>query len=326
MAYCQKCGTLLDDGASFCTNCGSAVASNNGSSTGSITFIRKPCSVAKLVKTRVVVDGIQYGELKENEQLTVNLPYGVHTVNLKAAMNPEFTTQVQVASSNSVFFSFKLSMGGKPVRVDEPVNSVAAGTQNSGKKKGVGGKVILVILLFLAFFAMFRSIGRLASSSGSNDASKTSSTQTTATSATPEPVFQTYTGNVSNWEVTVNDFYYTKSVDAGLLSAYTAEDGSKFCIINITVKNTGTKAETFLPYVSWEGDPVAKIHWNQYEYIRSDLALSNDNLSSETLNPLVSTTGDIAFKLPDEVIDSGVPPVLVITANGQTFSCELIKK
>ena len=328
MPFCQNCGAELPEGSNFCLKCGQAATNGNSRqeynyNQGSITFIRKPCSVAKLMKTKVVVDGLEYGELKENEQLVVNLPYGVHSVTLKCAMNPALNVPVQIGSTNTVFFPFKISMSGKPARINEPVNTVNSnGVVTGGKpKKKKTGLIIFTII------AVFIIIGIIASS-GDSTSSSTSTTKVTSTpkpTATPEPSFTAYTGTVGNWEITVNDFYYTENVSIGLLREYRAEEGSKYCIINLTVKNLGNQSATFLPYIAYGNDTVAKIIWQQYEYTRSELIWADDNLSSETLNPLVSTSGNIAFELPNNVIESDTPPVLVIRANGQAFECELVK-
>lgn len=53
------------------------------------------------------------------------------------------------------------------------------------------------------------------------------------------------------------------------------------------------------------------------------VSLYYDTLSSETLNPLVSTSGDIIFELPNEVVNSSTSPTLVFSARDETFECEL---
>ena len=144
---------------------------------------------------------------------------------------------------------------------------------------------------------------------------------------TPEPLFEIVSGTAGDWEITVTDFDYTQAISVGLLHEYRANEGSKYCTISLTVKNIGKKAQTFLPYISYGNSATAEIVWDGYEYIRSELIWSDkDMLSNESLNPLVSASGLIVFEVPDEMADSDIPPVLKITNNYQTFSCELVKK
>ena len=326
MPFCQKCGAELSEGSKFCNNCGQEQFSSIIEPTnkeGSITFVRKPCATAKMIKTKVIIDGLEYGALKENEQLIVKLPFGSHSVSLKCGMNPTLSLPIHIDSTDNILFPFKISMSGRPVRLGETNSSVVrhseVATGEKPKKKHTG--MIVALLLVFATFGIIIAFG----GEHSDSAETPKTTTTEKASATAEPSFAAYTNTVGNWEITVNDFYYTQNVSVGLIHEYRADEGSKYCIINVTVKNLGNEADTFLPYVVWEGDTVAKIKWEQYEYTRTELAWADDNLSSEALNPLVSTSGNIAFELPDEVIDSGTPPVLVITANGQTYECQLVK-
>ena len=317
MAYCQNCGVQIPDGAKFCPNCGEDIGAGS-SPKGSITFIRRPAVPAKAVPTRVTVDGALYGELMENEQVTVRLPYGTHTVKLKAAMNPALTQSVQVMSSNGVDFPFKISMSGKPVRLEEPAHAVEPGIASEKKKpkKKIGLIILGIIALLLILIIIIPS---------GNSGDEKSSEKPSSSIESPEPAFEPRTQTVGDWEVTVSDFSFEKSVSAGLVHSYTAEDGSHYCLIDVTAKNLGTESQTFLPVITWSGDTVAKLTWGKYEYKRSDLLFSNDTLSNETLNPLVSATGKIAFEVPDELIESDTPPVLVISDGDDLSSFELVK-
>lgn len=329
MPYCQNCGSYVSEGTKFCASCGSSVVAKTPvvSTQGTLVFIRQPSSAAKAIKTKVIIDGLEYGQLKENERLEVSLPFGTHTVTLKCALNPALTQAVQIGSTNNVFFTFKIGMNGKPKRIAE---SVGNSTASNPKKRSTAGIIAIIAVVLLVIFIISRM-------NNEPDTNNTTTTKTASSATTPRPTatprptpaptpsFTEYTDSAGIWEITVNDFSYKNSISVGLLREYRSEDGSKYCVINLTVKNIGKEAATFLPYISWGDEAVAKIKWKDYEYIRSELLFVNDTLSSETLNPLVSTTGDIVFELPDEIIESDTPPVLVITAGGKKFTCELVK-
>ena len=143
----------------------------------------------------------------------------------------------------------------------------------------------------------------------------------------PEPVFTSVTDTLANWEITVTDYNYVDSVSSGLLTEYRASDGSKYCVIDITAKNTGEKASTFLPvFIVDNQDSYAKLEWGDYEYTRSILDLAKENLLQEQLNPLVSANGQLFFEVPKEMEDSDDIPALIIRQGKNTFKCELKKE
>lgn len=334
MAFCSKCGNELDERAAFCPRCGASVASRSDGSTatkicaevGTLTFVRKPCAIGKLIKVKIKVDGQERGAVKENEELTIRLSYGVHHVEMQAGGNSKLSFPVDIGKeSDDRPYAFRLSAMGKPEFLGvTPAIASEKGTYSYQPKKKAHWLIpVIVVLAILAAVAAF----------GSNSENKTdmgvlmaSNGEKVADTPRPKPSFMPITGEAGHWEITVSDFSYEDSMSAGLLHAYQAEDGSKYCIISVTVKNTGTQADTFLPLFATTNDTTAKIKWNGYEYTRSELVWSKDNLSMETLNPLVSTSGQLAFELPDEAIESEEVPVLVFSVGKSSFDCELVKK
>ena len=94
----------------------------------------------------------------------------------------------------------------------------------------------------------------------------------------------------------------------------------------MTVKNIGTESDVFLPIVVYGDKTEVTLIWGDYTYKRSELLFSEDSLTSSSMNPLVTSSGQIAFEIPDEVVKSGVPPVLVFKAGEEVRSCELKKE
>jgi hypothetical protein len=338
--YCSNCGKELADGSNFCPNCGGSTLTadaklgvNNIPQEGTITFKRERSIFAKSLKTKITVDGNVYGEIRENDELRIQLPFGTHHVELKTALNPPIRFQAIIDGQNSnILYPFTVEMSDKEICNNKRSASQNGSdpTTNAGQKKKHMGclSAICVVAIVMALFIVIVSVTSMDTSDTDDvtEVSNNSQSEASEKLENTEPIFTVSTGTVGDWEITVNDFYYSQSVSVGLLHEYRAEDNSQYCIINVTVKNIGNKAATFLPYISLGDETTAKIKWGDYEYIRSELVFSDDPLSNETLNPLVSATGNLAFELPDELINSETAPVLIIEAGGQSFTCELIKQ
>lgn len=318
--YCQKCGKELADNAAFCQYCGERFqpTSSAMSQEGTITFYREKSAAAALVSAKISIDGTQCCGLKVNERHSVTLPYGMHTVVIKIATNPATTYTVFIGPTNpNLCFSFKVQMNGKTVVSGEEKAIVPM-----AKKKAKNPAAIVLAIIALLVFFTFKTLNW--SSSKNSIEAKDNVVSTAET--TPNPTFQPVSGTVGNWEITVNDFSYTNSISAGVLHEYRSEENSKYCVVNITVKNIGQEMATFFPIVYYGNTTIAKIKWNDLEYTRSGLMFSKDNLSSEDLNPLVSTSGDVVFELPNEIIDSDTSPILVFSYGSDSLSFELVKK
>lgn len=325
--YCKQCGKEIADDSVFCRYCGERFQeSHEGKNqVGSITFYREKAASAALASAKISIDGKPYCELKNNERYTATLPHGTHTVDIKIAMNPTTTYTVFISSANpNPFFSFKVDMSGKAAVIGDSKDIVPT----KKKAKNPAASILGVVILFVAIFVII-SLGKSTKSNSSSDLSNTTKADTATVSnlnETNKPSFTPVSGTVGNWEIKINDFSYSDSVSVGVLHEYEAKENSKYCIVSITVKNIGKEAATFLPIVYYGDTTTAKIKWNDLEYTRSNLVFSKDNLSSEDLNPLVSTNGNIAFELPNEVIESNTPPIIVFSYGSESLSFELIKE
>lgn len=96
--FCMKCGAELQDGAKFCTFCGTGTSSGNPSS-NSVNFIPKSkegvtgilelhrqCSLVgsdALRAYKIFIDGKEIGKIKSNETLKIQLAVGNHSIQLK---------------------------------------------------------------------------------------------------------------------------------------------------------------------------------------------------------------------------------------------------
>ena len=170
MAYCAKCGKELPAGSSVCPNCAREAGAHSDTETfgvGRISFARLSSIAAKAVKTKIIVDDKTVGELAERQKLTVSLPYGTHSVRLKAPLAPSYKTSVVIDENNHdircAFVINKQSGRPEPVAVD--VKEQKNGTtylqpDKPDKKRSWIASVLLSLLLFaLMAFADWRSSG-----------------------------------------------------------------------------------------------------------------------------------------------------------------------
>ncbi|MCC8120507.1 MAG: DUF4352 domain-containing protein [Oscillospiraceae bacterium] len=112
---------------------------------------------------------------------------------------------------------------------------------------------------------------------------------------------------MGNWEITATSVVVASSVKINWRMEYQPEDGCKYVKVNMTIKNTGTEVDYFGLYTT------AAIVYGDYSYSPTTMIGVNDDISYETVNPLVSVSGFLAFEIPDEVIDSGESLSLVVS-------------
>lgn len=149
--------------------------------------------------------------------------------------------------------------------------------------------------------------GLKAEPSASEDTQKTHSTGDTVT--------------IDTWEITLNSVEVLEQID-NTYGYFSPEDGSKYVVANVTVKNTGTQSETFLPAIYLGDDVKAKITYLDYEFSSSQLLGYQDDLHSATLNPLSSKTGIIAFEIADEAVSAN-DLVLTLFNNSENITYSL---
>lgn len=110
---------------------------------------------------------------------------------------------------------------------------------------------------------------------------------------------------LGDWDILVTDFYYTDKIDMGSYTYYDSEEGNQFAVAVVRVTNNGTELDTFLPPIALSSDIQANIYYaGKYEYSSSILLGVNEDLHNQTLNPLTSKEGIIAFSVPDLVVNS----------------------
>ena len=109
-----------------------------------------------------------------------------------------------------------------------------------------------------------------------------------------------------DWELTLDSVKIADRVSNGSLMAFRPDEGNKYIVVNMNVKNTSNKAATFMPAVlSLYGELIISIHYDEnFEYRASVLIGHPDDLRDSSIVPLASKTGILAFPIPDDVIIS----------------------
>lgn len=135
-----------------------------------------------------------------------------------------------------------------------------------------------------------------------------------APEATPEPTPEPENTTLAigdqcvlgDFEVILNSYEITDRISDNDYMGFTPDEGSQYVAVNLTVKNTGTKASNFMESFSIGDSITAKIMYQgKYEYSASNLMGFSDDLHNAFLNPLESKTGIIAFSVIDEAAQSG---------------------
>ncbi|GEM_PF-2321194 len=123
---------------------------------------------------------------------------------------------------------------------------------------------------------------------------------------TPEPTAepQNQTGDtvtLGEWEITLVGCEITDRVSVNQFMGFTADEGNQYVLVTLSVKNTGTAADTFLPSFHMGNDVSTKLlYQGEYEFSATNMLGHSDELHDKTLNPLSSAEGLVAFQVADE--------------------------
>lgn len=121
------------------------------------------------------------------------------------------------------------------------------------------------------------------------------------------------------WEITLNLFTTSSEIEADYL-CFKPDEGNIYLVGNITIKNIGTDAGTFLPSFSLSQDVRARIIYDgTYEFTPINLLGHNDDLHDETINPLSSKTGIIVFSVAEEAAESEKSLVLILEQGDESI-------
>lgn len=111
----------------------------------------------------------------------------------------------------------------------------------------------------------------------------------------------------NDWEITLDSFEFDQKVSDGRLQS-TANDGSKFLILNFTATNNGSKEASFTSMMG--GLDINVIFNEKYEYGYTITMVDGD--MSESISPLDTKSGFVVIEMPDKVVESEESLILSI--------------
>ena len=130
---------------------------------------------------------------------------------------------------------------------------------------------------------------------------------------------------IGDWIATMTGYSFEDEWSDGFLT-YSAGDGNKYLLVDLTVTNNGTKADTFVTkYYAYDGDIEAKIYYqDKYEYnINNFMGSVGDDLSSLSIKPLETKEGSLIFKIPDAVASEDGSVTMKLTRNKDTYNFQI---
>ncbi len=106
--FCSKCGTKIIDGETICHNCG-----EKASEEFNLKVSRPGAIMGFAVKLHITIDDIEF-DLAANDERTLNLSEGVHTVKYNIWCRREHEVQVTIEKEKMchVIFKYDALWGG----------------------------------------------------------------------------------------------------------------------------------------------------------------------------------------------------------------------
>lgn len=124
---------------------------------------------------------------------------------------------------------------------------------------------------------------------------------------------------LGGWSFTLDAFEFMEKVDGDFNSYAAPDEGCQFGVVSLSVTNSDTSAAVFLPTFSTSNDVRAKIMCGEYEFSATNLLAHSNDLHDETINPLVTVSGIIAFNIPQSVVDGSDTLTFVLTQGDDTL-------
>lgn len=192
----------------------------------------------------------------------------------------------------------------------------------------------LIVALTMAGCLMTACSGNSQTATTSEDANMTTSVEettieeTTVEETTVEetavetiPIGQT--ASLKTWNITITNMQMLDSVDNGF-GSFLPEDGNKYMLVTATVENTGKESDTFLPSFGLNDDVSVKVLYGDgYEFSLTQLLGYERDLINSTLNPLSTKEGDMAFELPNTVVESTDSLVIEFSSGNESVQFAL---
>lgn len=125
-----------------------------------------------------------------------------------------------------------------------------------------------------------------------------------------------------NWEITVNSVKALTEVKSDYV-AFKPDEGNKYIIADVSVKNIGKEADTFLPSFGLTSDIHAKLRYEDYEFSGTTLVGHSEDMHNSRINPLSTKSGIMAFSISSEIADKldNLSLVFMEGTNSYPMSC-----
>ena len=144
------------------------------------------------------------------------------------------------------------------------------------------------------------------------------------TSSTSENMIQLgEASTLGNWSITATAAQSVDSIPDGY-GTFSPDDGNKYFVVSLSVTNNGKTAGTFLPSFSMGTDVQAKIVYGDgYQFSATHLLGYSKTLHDQTLNPLSTKDGDIAFEIPDNVASASDELILQLKSGNSVVNIKV---
>jgi len=116
------------------------------------------------------------------------------------------------------------------------------------------------------------------------------------------------------FEVTVNEVLETTVVNPNGLDKLVAQPGTKYFLINVTIKNISSESRIFD-----SGELHISINGKDLKYDKSEIVFAKGYINFGNINPLISETGYLVFNVPETVDARNNPYWIPARSNDKIF-------
>ncbi len=206
-----------------------------------------------------------------------------------------------------------------------PISGTMPNIPNKAKPKKKNLIPIIIIVIILCGVIKGITTGLPKSSDTKESSNSENSTTVAGETTSKEVATEEYLkindeGKIGDWTIVITNVEITDKIMQGNYANFSPDEGNKYLKIDCTITNNGTSSHTFLSSFSLKNDLSAKIlYQSSYEYSSVNLLGYSEELHDSTLNPLVSKSGSITFKIPDSVAASTDELILCLEEGKKTL-------
>mgnify|MGYP004472648849 CR=1 FL=1 len=134
---------------------------------------------------------------------------------------------------------------------------------------------------------------------------------------------------IGDWTATMTSYEFNEKFEDPSDpwgGSFTADSGSKFLKVGLTVTNNGTQANTFVEnwYPSANDIQATVFYMDKYEFEPGNFIDTMDiDLTNASIKPLETREGYVVFKVSDAVVDSDESLTMELTCNKETYTFQV---